>query len=275
MKYIDLNNGLKIPAVGLGTYPMNGFTLIKTLIMATRFGYTSFDTSEAYKNEKAVGHAIKICGKKRKDIIITTKLSNTQQRSGDIKGAVENSLELLQTKYIDLYLMHWPNPDTYLNSWKQMEKAYKRGVVRAIGVCNFHQHHLQKLLNIADVMPTVNQVEIHPLLSQKPLIEFCENNTIKMEAYSPLARMEKNLINNDGLIKIAEKYNKSVAQVILRWDFQLNTITIPKTQNIQRLKENIDIFDFRLNRNEMESINSLNCGLRVRYDPDNCDFRKL
>ena len=270
-----LNNGVLMPALGLGTFTMSRFTLVKVVIKACKFGYTSFDTSAAYGNEKALGYGIKLCGKKRTDIFITTKLSNTQQRSGNIDKSIKDSLRLLNVKYIDLYLMHWPNTDTYLSSWIEMEKLYKQGFVRAIGVCNFHQHHFEKLFKIANITPVINQIEIHPLLSQKKLIEFCKSNTIQVEAYSPLARMYEKLIKNELLIRLAIKYSKTVEQIILRWDYQNDIITIPKTQNYSRLKSNIDIFNFTLDDKEIKSIDNINEDFRVRNDPDNCDFSKL
>jgi methylglyoxal/glyoxal reductase len=154
--------------------------------------YSSFDTASAYGNEKWVGRGIRFCGKKRSDLFITIKLSNTEQRSGEVKNAFQNSMARLGIKYLDLYLMHWPNPEIYLTSWKQMEDLYKEGQVRAIGVCKFHDHHLERLLKIADVIPAINQIELHPLLSQINLVYFYEKNGIQVWAYTPLARMHDN-----------------------------------------------------------------------------------
>ncbi|MGA1871250.1 MAG: aldo/keto reductase [bacterium] len=254
---------------------MNRLKLVSVVWKATRMQYCRFDTAAAYGNEEWLGRALKLCGKRRRNLFVTTKLSNSNQRSGDVRLHFKNSLSRLGLKYLDLYLMHWPNPDTYLNSWKQMELLYEEGLVRAIGVCNFHQHHLEKLFKIANVVPAINQIELHPMLSQKNLADFCERNTIKVEAYSPLARMHDKLIKNKTLASIAQKHNKSVPQVILRWNYQNGHLSVPKSSNLLRLKENISIFNFTLSNNEMFSIDQLNCNFRVRYDPDNCDFNKL
>lgn len=275
MKYFILNNGIKMPVIGLGTFPMKRLELFKVFFQATSCGYTSFDTSSAYGNERWLGLAQWISRKQRDKLFFTTKLSNTQQREGNIRKALENSLRLLKLDYIDLYLMHWPNPETYLKSWKEMEKLYEEKLIKAIGVCNFHEHHLNKLFSVANIIPAVNQIELHPLLSQKPLINFCKKYNIQVEAYSPLARMDENLIKNKTLIDLSKKYNKTVSQVIFRWNYQNNIIVIPKTSHKKRLIENIDFFDFEISNEDMKKIDLINCNFRVRYNPDTCDFTKL
>lgn len=264
-----------MPAVGLGTYPMQGKELLLTTMRAARMGYTSFDTSNAYGNEYYLGWGLMLCGRRRKNLFITTKLSNKQQRTGDVRKALQDSLTNLHTDYVDLYLMHWPNPDTYLESWKQMENIYEEGLARAIGVCNFHQHHLETLLAHGKIVPAVNQIERHPLLSQKPLLDYCKQKGIAVTAYSPLARMHDTLIHNPALEAIAKAHGKSVTQIILRWDIQCGIATIPKTANKARLKENISLFDFALSEEEMNIIDGINQNFRVRHDPDNCDFSML
>lgn len=278
MEYFTLNNGVKMPVIGLGTFPMRRFTLMKVIYQATNLpngGYNSFDTSAAYGNERWLGFGQKISRKNRKALFITTKLSNVQQRTGDISEALQMSLKLLKTHYVDLYLMHWPNPDTYLESWKKMEILYKKGLARAIGVCNFHQHHLKEILKIATVIPAVNQIELHPLLSQKELVKFCKSKGIQVVAYSPLARMHEKLIYDPILQELSRKYFKTPTQIILRWNYQCGIITIPKSSKIERLRENINIFDFSLSNEEILLIDSINKNFRVRHDPDNCDFSKL
>ena len=275
METVKLNNGVEMPVIGLGTFPMNKMPLIKTIRTAVDMGYTAFDTSSAYLNEKSVGWGIKFANKKREELFITTKISNTQQYNSNAREALKDSLKKLKLKYVDLYLIHWPVPEKYLQTWKELEALYREGLVRAIGVCNCHQHHLDKLLEVADVIPTVNQVELHPLLAQNELVAFCEKNQIQVEAYSPVARMDKKLVKNPVLLDIAKRHGKTVVQVILRWNYQRQIIPIPKSSNPERLKENISIFDFVLDENEMAQINALNENYRVRYDPDNCDFRKL
>jgi len=276
MKFIKLNNGLIIPIIGLGTYPLNRFKLIKAMYFAYKNGCSSFDTSSAYGNERWLGIGIKMLkffG--AKNIFITTKLSNYSQRNGNIREELLSSMKRLNLNYIDLYLMHWPNPDTYLDSWKQMEELYEEGLVGAIGVCNFHEHHLEKLLKIAMVKPVINQIELHPLLTQVSLREYCKKQEIQIQSYSPVARMDKKLIENKILVSIAKKYNKTVPQIILKWDIQSNIITIPKSGNKIRIRENFDIFNFELSNEELKKIDDLNENYRVRYNPDTVDYTKV
>lgn len=275
MENIRLNNGIEMPVIGLGTWPLNGWELMFVVRGAIRLGYRSFDTASAYGNEAWLGRGIRFFGRHREDLFITTKLSNAEQRSGDIRGAFQNSLKKIGLSYVDLYLMHWPNPDTYFKSWKQMELLYKEGLTRAIGVCNFHQHHLQSLLEIADVIPALNQVELHPLLSQANLVFFCKEISIRVEAYSPFARMHEKLIKNEMIVAIAKKYKKTVPQIILRWDYQHGIVSVPKSKNQKRLKENLSIFDFSLSESDMALIDAMNMDFRIRHNPDRCDFSKL
>ena len=272
---VKLNNGIEMPLVGLGTFSINGLKLAWLVRKAVKLGYRGFDTASAYHNEKWLGRGLRFSFRKRGELFITTKLSNGDQRGGDIRTAYNNSMSKLGLKYIDLYLMHWPNPETYLKSWKQMEVLYQKGLVRAIGVCNFHTHHLEKLLKIAEVVPAVNQVELHPLLAQTNLVEMCSKHGIRVTAYSPFARMNERLIKNKVLIAIANNHKKTVPQIILRWNFQNQVISIPKSSNPDRLKENISILDFVLSEKEMLLIDDLNENFRVRHDPDNCDYSKL
>lgn len=276
MKYIKLNNGLEIPIIGLGTYPLNRIALIKAMWYAYKNGCESFDTSSAYGNERWLGIGIRILklfGAKK--IFITTKLSNVGQRKGDIRKELLKSMKKLNVDCIDLYLMHWPNPETYLDSWREMEKLYEEGLVRGIGVCNFHEHHFEKLLEVAKIKPIINQVEIHPLFTQEPLRQYLEKNQIQVQSYSPVARMDKKLIENQLLVSLSKKYNKTVPQIILRWNIQKNIITIPKSGNKLRIKENFNIFDFELTENELNQIDSLNENYRVRFNPDTVDFNKV
>lgn len=275
MEYFELYNGVKVPVLGAGTFPLKRFELIKIVRNATQLGYTLFDSAAAYYNEKALGYAWRLTFKKRENLFLISKLSNRQQRAGDVHKACMESLEKMRTKYLDMYLMHWPNPDTYIDCWKQMEELYEKGLVKSIGVCNFHQHHLEELMKHAKIKPMVNEIEVHPLLSQEPLIDYCKEQGIQVIAYSPLARMHEKLIKNEILVEIAKHKNKSVVQVILRWDFQRDLITIPKSSSKERLKMNMDIFDFSLTEEEMEAIRGINEDFRVRHNPDNCDFSKL
>jgi diketogulonate reductase-like aldo/keto reductase len=259
----------------MGTWPLNGLKLAMLVRKAAQLGYRSFDTASAYGNEAWLGFGLRFCGVRRDKLVVTTKLSNSDQRTGNVKRAFYGSLKRLGLKYVDLYLMHWPNPDTYVGCWKQMEQLYQDGLVRAIGVCNFHAHHLIRLLENSTVIPCVNQVELHPLLSQSKLESFCRGRGIQVQAYSPVARMHDKLILNKTLVSIAQKLNKSVPQIILRWDYQHRIVSVVKSGNPGRLRENISIFSFSLSIKEMEAINELNIDFRVRHDPDSCDFSKL
>lgn len=277
MKFITLNNGLEMPIIGLGTWPLNKLKLVKAVYFALKSGYSSFDTSSAYGNEKWLGFSLKlfkIFGL-TKNTFITTKLSNPDQRKGNVRQALKNSMRKLGVNQVDLYLMHWPNPETYLDSWKQMEELYNEGFVKAIGVCNFHEHHLDKLLEIAQVIPVINQVELHPLLTQDKLKSYCDKRGIKLQAYSPVARMDPVLVENEVLVKISNKYNKTVPQVILRWNVQNDIASVPKSGNKIRLAENINIFNFELTLEEMKIIDELNQNYRVRYNPDTVDYSRV
>ena len=264
-----------MPSLGMGTYPLNGFRLALLIRHAVKAGYRSFDTASAYHNEQWLGRGVRICGKPRVDLFITTKLSNAAQRRGDIRAAFDKSRALLGMEYVDLYLIHWPVPDLYVSSWKQMELLHKDGLARSIGVCNCHRHHLELLLKSAQVIPAVNQVELHPLLCQSELTNFCREIGVCVEAYSPLARMDARLVNNPLLMSVARAHSMTVPQVVLTWDLQQGFVPIPRSSNRKRLKENLASCDFRLSGEEMDLISSLDANVRVRHDPDNCDFSKL
>ncbi len=273
MQYIRLNNNLEMPIIGIGTFPLKGVSLIKTVLNAYNCGYMSFDTSAAYFNEECLGVAMKrIISYGGSLPFITTKLSNTSQRENNVREGFFHSLKKLGLKKIDLYLMHWPYPEKYLESWKQMEALYREGLVGAIGVCNFHQHHLEQLLEVAEIVPAVNQIELHPLLSQKPLRNYCKDKRIHVQAYSPLARMDPKLVKHPVLIELSKKYKKTVPQVILRWNIQEGIMVIPKSGNKNRIEENIEIFDFELTKNEMLEIDNINEDYRVRFNPDTVDY---
>jgi len=275
MDCVRLNNGAKMPRVGMGTFPLDGIKVAELIRSAVALGYRHFDTASAYHNEKWVGRGIRFSWVRREELWITTKLSNHEQRAGNVRRAFEDSLGRLGLSYVDLYLMHWPNPGTYLASWTAMEQIYRAGLVRAIGVCNFHQHHLEELKAVAEIIPAVNQVELHPLLAQRSLVDYCEKAGIQVEAYSPVARMHEKLIGHPVLVEIAARHGRTVPQIVLRWDYQNGVVTIPKTASRRRLKENIGICDFCLSDEEMVRICGLDEGFRVRHDPDHCDYSKL
>ncbi|UNL85499.1 aldo/keto reductase [Priestia koreensis] len=266
-----LHNGVKMPWFGLGVFKVEeGQEVVDSVKYALKAGYRSIDTAAVYGNEEGVGQALKEANVAREDLFITTKVWNADQGYESTLEAFETSINKLGLDYIDLYLIHWPVEGKYKETWKALEKLYKDGRVRAIGVSNFHVHHLQDLLEDAEIKPMVNQVEYHPRLSQNELRSFCKAQGIQLEAWSPL--MQGELLDNEVLQEIAKKHNKSVAQVILRWDLQTEVVTIPKSVKEQRIIQNADIFDFELSQDDMSKIEALNEDRRVGPDPDNFDF---
>ncbi|PLT35102.1 aldo/keto reductase [Bacillus sp. V5-8f] len=266
-----LHNGVKMPWFGLGVYKVEeGKTVIEAVKAALHHGYRSIDTASFYKNEEGVGHAIRESGVPRKELFITTKVWNTDQGYKSTLQSFEESMNKLGLEYLDLYLIHWPVKDKYKETWKALETLYKEGRVRAIGVSNFHKHHLEHLLTDADIKPMVNQVEYHPRLTQLELHTYCQENSIQLEAWSPL--MRGRLLDNKILNEIGEKYSKTASQVILRWDLQNEVVTIPKSIREDRIIENASIFDFQLTSEDMARINSLNENTRVGTNPDSYDL---
>ncbi|WCK56685.1 aldo/keto reductase [Aneurinibacillus sp. Ricciae_BoGa-3] len=266
-----LHNGIKMPKFGLGVWQVkDGDEVVNSVKYAIKAGYKSIDTAAIYKNEDGVGKAIKEAGVPREELFITTKVWNADQGYDSTLAAYESSIKLLDVDYVDLYLIHWPVAGKYKDTWKALEKLYNDGKVRAIGVSNFHQHHLEDLLANAEIAPMVNQIELHPLLSQVELRTFCESKGIKVEAWSPLGSGK--LLDNPVIKEVADKYNKTVAQVILRWDLQHDIITIPKSTKEHRIIENAAIFDFELSADDMAIIDGLNKNERTGSDPDNFNF---
>lgn len=271
-----LHNGVAMPWLGLGVFKVEeGQELIAAVKEAIRFGYRSIDTAAIYNNESGVGQAIREAlaenpSIKREDLFVTSKVWNADLGYESTLAAFETSLEKLGLDYLDLYLIHWPVKGKYKDAWRALEQLYKDGRVRAIGVSNFHVHHLEDLLKDAAVVPMVNQVELHPRLSQEELVKFCAENRIQMEAWSPL--MQGQLLDDKTLQDIAAKHGKSIAQIILRWDLQRGIVTIPKSTKAHRIAENASVFDFELTAEEMQLIDGLNQNLRVGPDPDNFNF---
>lgn len=266
-----LHNGVKMPWLGLGVYKVeNGTEVINAVKTALQVGYRSIDTASFYKNEEGVGQGIRESGIPREEIFVTTKVWNSEQGYESTLQSFEDSLARLGLDYLDLFLIHWPVAGKYKDTWRALEKLYKEGRVRAIGVSNFHIHHLKDLMENAEIKPMVNQVELHPRLSQVELRSFCKEQGIQIEAWSPI--MRGRLLDNEVLAEIGKKYNKTTTQVILRWDYQHGIVTIPKSVHKQRIKENAAIFDFELTPSEMSQIDGLNQNIRTGADPDNFDF---
>ncbi|WP_342539763.1 aldo/keto reductase [Sporosarcina sp. FSL K6-1540] len=270
-----LHNGVKMPWLGLGVFKVEeGQELINAVKTAITHGYRSVDTAAIYGNEVGVGQgireAVKETGIAREDLFITSKVWNSELGYASTIAAYEESLTKLGLDYLDLYLIHWPVAGKYKEAWRALETLYKEGRVKAIGVSNFQIHHLEDLMKDAEIKPMVNQVEYHPRLTQKELSGFCRKQDIQLEAWSPL--MAGQLLDNTDLQEIADKYGKSIAQVILRWDLQNGVITIPKSTKEHRIAENATVFDFELTADDMKRIDSLNQNHRVGPDPDNFDF---
>jgi len=270
-----LYNGVNMPWFGLGVFKVEeGPELVNAVRTAIRHGYRSIDTAAIYGNEEGVGQGIRegleAAGIKREDLFVTSKVWNADLGYESTLKAYEESLRKLGLEYLDLYLIHWPVEGKYTEAWKALETLYKQGRVKAIGVSNFQIHHLEQLMKETEIKPMVNQVEYHPRLTQKELQAYCRENGIQLEAWSPL--MQGQLLDQEDLQRIAEKYHKSIAQIILRWDVQNGVVTIPKSTKEHRIIENADIFDFELSAEDMQRIDSLNQNHRVGPDPDNFDF---
>ncbi|GGJ06429.1 aldo/keto reductase [Paenibacillus hunanensis] len=266
-----LSNGVEMPWFGLGVYKVEeGDQVVNSVKWAIEAGYRSIDTAALYQNEEGVGQAIKESGVPREELFITTKVWNSDQGYDATLQAFEKSLSKLGLDYVDLYLVHWPVKGKYKDTWRALEKLHEDGKVRAIGVSNFQIHHLEDLLADAKVRPVVNQVELHPLLSQVELRNYCKEQGIQIEAWAPLA--QGRLLDNPILQAIADKHGKSIAQVLLRWDIQSGIVTIPKSIKKERIVQNADIYDFELSVEEMKQIDDLNEDRRFGADPDNFDF---
>ncbi|OIK08942.1 aldo/keto reductase [Bacillus sp. MUM 13] len=272
---VTLNNGTKMPWFGLGVFKVEeGPELVEAVKTAIKHGYRSIDTAAIYENEEGVGQGIreglKEAGITREELFVTSKVWNSDLGYETAMAAYELSLKKLGLDYLDLYLIHWPVEGKYKDAWRGLEKLYQDGKVKAIGVSNFQVHHLKDLMKDAQVKPVINQVELHPRLTQEEVRAYCKEQGIQVEAWSPL--MQGQLLDHPVLAEIANKHNKTVAQVILRWDLQHEVITIPKSVKEQRITGNAKVFDFQLTEDEMVKIDELNQNKRVGPDPDHIDF---
>ena len=258
-----------MPWLGFGVAYIDADKVMDSVLTALKAGYRSIDTAADYGNEEEVGKAIKECGIPRNELFITTKVWNTRQGYEPALKAFEESRSKLGLDYLDLYLIHWPVKGKYKETWKALEKLYRDGFVRAIGVSNFNIHHLENLIQSSDIIPMVDQVELHPFLTQRKLKEFCTFHKIQLEAWSPLMQ---GALNIPEITSIGMKYQKTPAQIILRWDIQNRVVAIPKSATPKRIIENSDIFDFELSPEDMQTINELNQNKRLGPDPDNFNF---
>lgn len=270
-----LKNGVKMPWFGIGVFKVvEGPELIHAVKFAMKHGYRSIDTASIYGNEEGVGEGIRKglveAGITREELFVTSKVWNADLGYEATLAAYEASLQRLGLDYLDLYLIHWPVEGKYKDAWRALETLYKDGKVKAIGVSNFQVHHLEDLMKDAEIKPMINQVEYHPYLTQKEVQSFCQKHGIQLEAWSPL--MQGQLLDHPVITAIAQKYNKSSAQIILRWDLQNGVVTIPKSTKEYRIVENANIFDFELTTEDMTAIDELNRNHRVGPDPDHIDF---
>lgn len=269
-----LNNGVDIPAVGLGTWKSPSEDAYTATLEAIKAGYRHIDTAAIYGNEEAVGRAINESGVKREDLFITTKVWNSDQGFDETLKAFEVSMEKMKIGYFDLYMIHWfKGYEKALDTYTALETLYKEGKIKAIGVCNYNIHHLMYLLDHAHVVPAVNQVETHIGLQNHFLQDFCVEKGIQMEAYAPLMSWKiTEMLENEVMLKIAKKYNKTVPQIAIRWFIERKVVAIPKSVNKDRIISNYDVFDFELDENDMNDIRALNKGSKMFPEYDNVDF---
>lgn len=268
MDYKILRNGVNVPVLGLGTYKLYDEEAEAIVLEALSLGYRHIDTASYYENEAAIGRALAKSDVSREELFITSKCWEDEQGYDEVLEAFNRSLEKLQTDYLDLYLIHWPNPKS-IETWKAMEKLYEEGKVRAIGLSNFHSKHIDVIFEEASVWPMINQYERHPYLTQDKLYQVCREKGMRVEAWSPIARGA--VLHEKTIVDLADKYKKTPGQIVLRWQIQTGYIVFPKTSSNERLAENINVFDFSLTKQEIEAINALNKDHRYGKDPESLD----
>jgi diketogulonate reductase-like aldo/keto reductase len=270
---ITLNNGLGMPQFGLGVWRIPADEVMGNVRAALDLGYRLVDTAAIYGNEAGVGRAVRESGVPREEIFVTSKVWNSDQGYDSTLKAFEASMERLGLDYLDLYLIHWPQPmyGQYVETWKALEKLYRDGRVRAIGVSNFQPAHLERLVAECEVVPAVNQVELHPRFTQEMVRTYDGEHGIVTESWSPLRGVIDDM--PEVIRELADKHGKTPAQVVLRWHIQLGLVVIPRSGKLERLKENREIFDFELSGEEMKAISALNRNERIGKDPDTMDRR--
>lgn len=299
LRTFTLRSGISIPSIGFGPgimrypklnkvrrfisrvhgklktpySPLNKYK--KSVKSGLQVGFNLLDYSNTYGNLELIGQAIRESGLPRESLFLTTRISNASQMNGSVREGFLTALSQLGVEYIDLLQFHWPVTDKFIDTWKEMIRLKEEGYVRVLGVANCHQHHLEALEQATGVLPEVNQIEVHPLFTQKNLVEYCKAKGIQVEAYTPIARHDDRLVRLPILKKMETKYNKSLIQIILRWHIQNGIIPVVKSLNPQHQQSNLEIFDFELSDEDMKLIDSININSRLRYDPDNCDFSIL
>lgn len=266
---IELNDGNRIPQLGLGTWPLNDAQVADAVVEAVSRGYRHIDTAVKYGNEKGVGNGIRACGVDRGDLFITTKLDGEFQGSGKAVAGLDGSLERLGLDYVDLLLIHWPLPrrDEFVSTWKTFEELRASGKARSIGVSNFKPAHLDRLFRETDVVPAVNQIQVSPSIPRPAARAFNERHGIITESYSPLGASSE-LLNAPVLAAVGEKHGKSPGQIVLRWHVQQGLVAIPKTANPERMKENMEVFDFELDQDDLSKLQTLDAGPDAGVDSD-------
>jgi 2,5-diketo-D-gluconate reductase A len=271
---IMLNDGQTIPQFGFGVFQIPPEQTAEATSAALRAGYRHIDTAQMYRNEGAVGEAVRASGVARSEVFITSKLSNAAHLPADARKAFDASLSALGTDYVDLFLIHWPLPTRYdgdfISTWRTLEEFYRDGRARSIGVSNFQPHHLRRIHQECEITPAVDQIEIHPYFTQDNVREFCAEHQIAIEAWSPIAQGK--VLDDPTITEIAARYGKTPAQVVLRWQIERGDIVFPKSVTPARIRENIDIFDFELSGEDVEAISALNRNERSGADPDKFDW---
>ncbi len=271
---VTLNNGVDIPALGFGVWQMEDLKECENaVIKAIQTGYRMIDTAAIYQNETAVGAGVKNSGVNRDELFITSKVWVQDHGYEKTKSAFQRTLDRLQMDYLDMYLVHWPFGD-FLGTWKALEELYQEGKIKAIGVCNFTVEKLEELKANSTVLPVINQIELHPVFQQKELQAYDRENNIITQPWSPLGNGNASLLSNPDLKAIADKYGKTVAQVILRWHLQEGFVVIPKSVTPSRIEENFNVFDFELTEDEMNVVRSLDTGKRLFFDPKDPEWEQ-
>ncbi len=261
---VELNNSVNMPDIGLGTYlTPEGSVVQDSVKWALYAGYRHVDTATYYANERGIGKAIRDSCVPREEIFITTKLWNSDHEQ--VRKAFDKSLDELGTDYIDQYLIHWPVSQKRQNAWRALEDIYKEGLAKTIGVSNYTIRHLKELLDVCDIVPSVNQVEFNPFLYQKDLLSYCNSKGIMIVAYCPLVRAKR--MDDPNIAAIASRFDKTPAQILIRWGLQHGMVSIPKSTNQTRIEENFNIFEFKLSHDDMDLLDSLDEGLRLTWDP--------
>ena len=271
---IALNNGQSIPQLGFGVFQIEPKDTVEAVSTAFQVGYRHIDTAEMYGNEKEVGEAVAKSGLDRAEVFVTSKLANDAHRPDDARRAFGASLEALGFDYLDLFLIHWPLPTKYdgdfVSTWQTLEEFYREGRARSIGVSNFQPHHLRRLHEATEITPAVDQIEVHPFLTQDDVRSFCAEHQIAVEGWSPIGQGA--VLDDPAIGSIAEQVGKTPAQVVLRWHIQRGDIIFPKSVTPSRIKENFEIFDFELSDGDVAEISALNKNQRNGADPDKFDL---